>query len=123
MKNQTIASAVIIYLGSYNAQRRMYAKKTVHEYHSALYPLLNMYQPSLKPILGNIAADRMRSKTTSKRSLRQLNIEVETPLFDQPGNHASIKKVLDKGACVNIKGSFNDYYYVVMDGKDGWIRK
>lgn len=124
MKNQTIASAIIIYLGSCNSQRRMYAKETAHEQNpSALLPLVNMYQPSLKPIMGNIAQNRLRSKTTSKRSLRELNLEEATPLFDQPGNHAVVKKVLDKGSYVSIKGAFNDYYYVIMDGKDGWIRK
>ena len=120
MKNQTIASAVIIYLGSYNSQRR----KTAHEqYSSTLLPLISMYQPSLKPIMGNLAMSRMLSKTTSKRSLRELNLEEPTPLLDQPGNNAMIKKILDKGACVSIKGAFNDYYYVIMNGKDGWIRK
>lgn len=124
MKNQTIASAIIIYLGSYNSQRRMYAKKTAHEqYPSALLPLVNMYQPSLKPIMGNLALNRMRSKTTLKRSLSILHLEEATPMFDQPGNHAVVKKILAKGSCVSIKGAFNYYYYVVIDGKDGWIKK
>lgn len=126
MKNQTIASAIIIYLGSYNSQRRMYAKKTAtarEHFPSALLPLVNMYQPSLKPIMGNLALSRMKTKTSSKRTLREINLEEPTPLLDQPGNHAGVKKVLDKGDCVSIKGAFNDYYYVIMNGKDGWIRK
>jgi len=122
MNNHTLASGMLIYLSCYNANRRISVTDSITVNSSALYPLVHMYQPSLKPILGSML-QKARKKLQEKINLPLLYLEKDTSLYDQPSLEALIKKILTKGDAVYVKGRFNEFYYIVSDNKDGWIRK
>jgi len=79
----------------------------------------NSYQVTLPN--GQYGFITSTSVTPVSKYIRQLKLSSEKALYDKPVRTAASKSQLSSGTTVNILGSYEDFYFVEIEGNNGWI--